>query len=160
VGVAITDCLAALYAVQGSCSRTSRGRALGKDQFVDIALLDSAVSILGLPTGHRRGDGPESRTPRQTRIPSLRHYEPFTRGRRPRRRCCGEPAVVVAILCRESGAGHSNTIHASPPTATGLQNRADPERKDLRAVPGSRTVNSLIDRMTAAGVPCGRVRDD
>src|SRR5215510_5777113 len=51
VGVAITDCLAALYAVQGILlAHVGRSRT-GEGQVVDIALLDSAVSVLGLPAG-------------------------------------------------------------------------------------------------------------
>src|SRR6185503_7764509 len=51
VGVAITDCLAALYAVQGILLAHIDRTRTGKGQFVDIALLDAAVSVLGLPAG-------------------------------------------------------------------------------------------------------------
>src|SRR6185503_8959120 len=51
VGVSITDCLAALYAVQGILLAHIDRTRTGKGQFVDIALLDAAVSVLGLPAG-------------------------------------------------------------------------------------------------------------
>ncbi len=87
VGVAITDCLAALYAVQGILLAHIQRMATGKGQFLDIALLDSAVSVLGLPvgivaaTGHspgRLGNG----------HPSLAPYEPYP---------AADGQVVVAV---------------------------------------------------------------
>src|SRR5678815_641280 len=53
VGVAITDCLAALYAVQGILLAHIQRERTGTGQFLDIALLDSAVSVLGLPVCRR-----------------------------------------------------------------------------------------------------------
>jgi formyl-CoA transferase len=51
VGVAITDCIAALYAVQGILLAHISRSQTGKGQFLDLALLDSAFSVLGLPAG-------------------------------------------------------------------------------------------------------------
>ena len=75
VGVAITDCLAALYAVQGILlAHISRSRS-GQGQFVDIALLDSAVSILGLPAGIVAATG---RSPAGSAT-NTRHWRPTSR---------------------------------------------------------------------------------
>ena len=76
VGVAITDCLAAQYAVQGILlALISRART-GQGQVVDIALLDAAVSILGLPAGIVAATG---RSPGRlgNAHPSLAPYEPY-----------------------------------------------------------------------------------
>ena len=51
VGVAITDCIAALYAVQAILLACISRSQTGRGQFLDIALLDSAVSVLGMPAG-------------------------------------------------------------------------------------------------------------
>ena len=75
VGVAITDCLAALYAVQGILL-AHISRSDGKGQFLDIALLDSAVSVLGLPAGIVAATG-KSPGRLGNEHPSLAPYEPY-----------------------------------------------------------------------------------
>jgi crotonobetainyl-CoA:carnitine CoA-transferase CaiB-like acyl-CoA transferase len=155
VGVAITDCLAALYAVQGILlAHIARART-GKGQFVDISLLDSAVSILGLPAGIVAATG---RSPGRlgNAHPSLAPYEPYP---------ASDGYVVVAVanpklwsrFCTAIGA---EALEHDPRFATNtdrLQNR-----EALNACIGSifrdQTVDALIERMSAAGVPCGRVR--
>ena len=56
VGVAITDCLAALYAVQGILLAHISRSSTGQGQFVDIALLDrrSRCSACTLASWPRR----------------------------------------------------------------------------------------------------------
>ena len=78
VGVAITDCLAALYAVQGILLAHIQPAADRQGQFVDIALLDSAVSVLGLPAGIVAATG---RVPAgsATRIRRWRRMSPIPR---------------------------------------------------------------------------------
>jgi crotonobetainyl-CoA:carnitine CoA-transferase CaiB-like acyl-CoA transferase len=76
VGVAITDCLAALYAVQGILLAHITRMGTGKGQFLDITLLDSAVSILGLPAGIFAATG-KSPGRLGNEHPSLAPYEPF-----------------------------------------------------------------------------------
>jgi formyl-CoA transferase len=155
VGVAITDCLAALYAAQGILlAHVSRMRT-GTGQFVDIALLDSAVSILGLPAGivAATGHGPGRLG---NEHPSLAPYEPYQ---------AADGHVIVAVanprlwtrFCAAVGAAH---LEHDPRFATNsdrLTNRAA-LNDAIRALFGSRTVDSLIDGLSAAGVPCGRVR--
>jgi crotonobetainyl-CoA:carnitine CoA-transferase CaiB-like acyl-CoA transferase len=155
VGVAITDCLAALYAVQGILlAHISRSRT-GKGQFLDIALLDSAVSVLGLPTGIVAAT---SRSPGRlgNEHPSLAPYEPYP---------AADGQVVVAVanprlwsrFCRAVGL---EDLERDPRFATNddrLRNRAELNaiiRKTFRDQP----VDAVLARLTAAGVPCGRVR--
>jgi len=155
VGVAITDCLAALYAVQGILlAQVSRLRT-GKGQFVDIALLDSAVSILGLPAGivAATGHGPGRLG---NEHPSLAPYEPYP---------AADGHVIVAVanprlwsrFCSAMGA---ESLEHDPRFATNsdrLRNRAA-LNDVIRPLFASQSVDSLIDRLSAAGVPCGRVR--
>jgi crotonobetainyl-CoA:carnitine CoA-transferase CaiB-like acyl-CoA transferase len=155
VGVAITDCLAALYAVQGILlAILSRGRT-GQGQFVDIALLDAAVSVLGLPAGIVAATG---RSPGRmgNEHPSLAPYEPFP---------AADGHVVVAVanprlwsrFCRVVGA---EPLEHDPRFATNsdrLQNRAA-LKAAIQEIFRDRTVDTLVQQLSAAGVPCGRVR--
>jgi crotonobetainyl-CoA:carnitine CoA-transferase CaiB-like acyl-CoA transferase len=155
VGVAITDCLAALYAVQGILlAHIERSRS-GKGQFVDIALLDAAVSILGLPTGIVAATG-KSPGRLGNAHPSLAPYEPFP---------AADGYVVVAVAnprlwSRFCAAVGADALERDPRFATNgdrLQNRAI-LNECIRDLFKDQKVDSLIGRMTAAGVPCGRVR--
>ena len=155
VGVAITDCLAALYAVQGILlAHISRLRS-GKGQVLDIALLDSAVSILGLPTGIVAATG---RSPGRlgNEHPSLAPYEPYR---------AGDGYVTVAVanprlwtrFCSAIGAEH---LEHDPRFATNsdrLENRTA-LNAIIRDVFQDKTVDWLLARLNDAGVPCGRVR--
>jgi crotonobetainyl-CoA:carnitine CoA-transferase CaiB-like acyl-CoA transferase len=155
VGVAITDCLAALYAVQGILLAHITRTRTGKGQCVDIALLDSAVSILGLPTGiaAATGQGPGRLG---NAHPSLAPYEPFP---------AADGHVVVAVanprlwsrFCSAVGADALERDSRFATNSDRLQNRAILNER-IRELFKDQTVDSLIERMTAAGVPCGRVR--
>jgi crotonobetainyl-CoA:carnitine CoA-transferase CaiB-like acyl-CoA transferase len=155
VGVAITDCLAALYAVQGILlAHISRART-GKGQFVDVALLDAAVSILGLPTGIAAATG---RSPGRlgNAHPSLAPYEPFP---------ASDGYVVVAVAnprlwSRFCAAVGADALEHDPRFATNSDRLANREALNdrIRDVFANQTVDSLIERLTSAGVPCGRVR--
>jgi crotonobetainyl-CoA:carnitine CoA-transferase CaiB-like acyl-CoA transferase len=155
VGVAITDCLAALYAVQGILLAHITRSTTNKGQFLDIALLDSAVSVLGLPAGIVAATG---RSPGRlgNEHPSLAPYEPY-----PAR----DGYVVVAVAnprlwSRFCGAVGAEALEHDPRFATNsarLANRAALNAAIVALFAGQ-TVDALIERLTAAGVPCGRVR--
>jgi crotonobetainyl-CoA:carnitine CoA-transferase CaiB-like acyl-CoA transferase len=155
VGVAITDCLAALYAVQGILlAHISRART-GKGQFLDIALLDSAVSVLGLPAGIVAATG-SSPGRLGNAHPSLAPYEPY-----PARD--GQVVVAVAnprLWTRFCGAVGAEALEHDPRFASNsdrLVNR-DALNAEIRARFADQTVDAILGRLTAAGVPCGRVR--
>jgi formyl-CoA transferase len=155
VGVAITDCLAALYAVQGILLAFVTRTRTGKGQVVDIALLDSAVSILGLPAGIVAATG-ESPGLLGNEHPSLAPYEPYH---------AADGHVIVAVanprlwarFCTAMGAA---SLEHDPRFATNsdrLTNRAA-LNEILNPMFATQSVDSLIARLSAAGVPCGRVR--
>jgi crotonobetainyl-CoA:carnitine CoA-transferase CaiB-like acyl-CoA transferase len=155
VGVAITDCLAALYAVQGILLAHIQRARTGKGQFLDIALLDAAVSVLGLPVGIVAATG-KSPGRLGNEHPSLAPYEPY-----PAR----DGQVVVAVanprlwsrFCAALGAAE---LEHDPLFATNdsrLRNRGA-LNDAIRALFRDQGVEELIERLTAAGVPCGRVR--
>jgi crotonobetainyl-CoA:carnitine CoA-transferase CaiB-like acyl-CoA transferase len=155
VGVAITDCLAALYAVQGILLAHITRQRTGKGQVVDIALLDAAVSVLGLPTGIVAATG-TSPGRLGNAHPSLAPYEPYP---------AADGQVIVAVanerlwsrFCAAVGAG---ALEHDPRFATNtdrLRNRAalNAQIEDLFR---DQPVDAIIGRLSAAGVPCGRVR--
>ena len=155
VGVAITDCLAALYAVQGILLAHISRSQTGKGQFLDIALLDSAVSVLGLPIGiaAATGHGPGRLG---NEHPSLAPYEPYP---------AADGHVVVAVAnprlwTRFCGAVGAEALEHDPRFATNtlrLHNR-QVLNEHIRELFEDQTVDSLIERLGKAGVPCGRVR--
>ena len=155
VGVAITDCLAALYAVQAILLAHISRSQTGTGQFLDIALLDSAVSVLGLPAGIVAATG---RSPGLlgNQHPSLAPYEPYP---------AADGHVIVAVanprlwsrFCSALGAA---TLEHDPRFATNddrLANR-DALNAVIRELFGEQPVDVLVERLAAAGVPCGRVR--
>jgi crotonobetainyl-CoA:carnitine CoA-transferase CaiB-like acyl-CoA transferase len=155
VGVAITDCLAAQYAVQGILlALLSRGRT-GEGQLVDIALLDAAVSVLGLPTGIVAATG-KSPGRLGNAHPSLAPYEPYA---------AADGLVIVAVanprlwsrFCQAVGA---EGLEHDPRFATNSDRLAHRSELNARITDlfRYRRVDDLIDALTAAGVPCGRVR--
>ena len=155
VGVAITDCLAALYAVQGILlAHISRGRT-GKGQVVDIALLDAAVSVMGLPAGIVAATG-ASPGRLGNAHPSLAPYEPYP---------AADGHVIVAVAnprlwSRFCSAVGLEELEHDPRFSTNtarLKNRLALNQR-VDAVFSRHTVDWLIERLAAAGVPCGRVR--
>ena len=155
VGVAITDCLAALYAVQGILLAHIARERTGQGQFVDIALLDSAVSVLALPSGIAAATG---RSPGRlgNQHPSLAPYEPYP---------AADGLVIVAVanprlwsrFCAALGAA---SLEHDPRFATNTDRVANREALNayIRDLFRDRTVDWVVERLTAAGVPCGRVR--
>ncbi len=155
VGVAITDCLAALYAVQGILLAHLGRQRTGKGQVVDIALLDAAVSVLGLPTGIVAATG-KSPGRLGNAHPSLAPYEPY-----PAR----DGYVIVAVanprlwsrFCAAVDAAHLEHDARFATNSDRLRHRTA-LNEIICALFKTRTVDWVIDRLSAAGVPCGRVR--
>jgi crotonobetainyl-CoA:carnitine CoA-transferase CaiB-like acyl-CoA transferase len=153
--VAITDCLAALYAVQGILLAHIQRQRTGKGQFLDIALLDSAVSVLGLPVGIVAATG---RSPGRlgNEHPSLAPYEPYP---------AADGQVVVAVanprlwtrFCAAMGVEHLEHDPRFADNTGRLANR-DALNGIIRQLFASQPVDSLLERLSDAGVPCGRVR--
>jgi crotonobetainyl-CoA:carnitine CoA-transferase CaiB-like acyl-CoA transferase len=155
VGVAITDCLAALYAVQGILLAHIQRMQTGRGQFLDIALLDSAVSVLGLPAGIVAATGA---SPGQlgNNHPSLAPYEPYP---------AADGQVIVAaanprLWSRFCAAVDAQSLEHDPRFADNsarVKNRAALTAR-IREIFADKSVDWLIERLSAAGVPCGRVR--
>ena len=155
VGVAMTDYLAGLYAMNGILLALRDRDETGLGQHVDIALLDAMTSTLALPanvlfaTGEelaREGNDHHSLTP----------YEAVA---------ASDGLVMVAVgnqrLWRQfcQAIGHPD-LETDPRFATNtdrMQHRT--ELKTLLAGKlGGLTRDTLIGRLRAHAVPCGQVR--
>jgi crotonobetainyl-CoA:carnitine CoA-transferase CaiB-like acyl-CoA transferase len=127
----------------------------GRGQFLDIALLDSAVSVLGLPAGIVAATG---RSPGRlgNAHPSLSPYEPYP---------CADGYVVVAVanprlwtrFCAAVSAEHLEHDPRFATNSVRLEHRAELNR-EIEALFENQTVDALIERLSTGGVPCGRVR--
>ncbi len=154
VGVAITDCLAALYAVQGILLAHISRQKTGKGQFLDLALLDSAVSVLGLPAGIVAATG-ESPGRLGNDHPSLAPYGPYP---------AADGQVIVAVanprLWTRFCAAFDPSLEHDPRFATNSDRLAHRDALNARveSLFRGRSVDQLLEVLGEAGVPCGRVR--
>lgn len=155
VGVAMTDFLAGLYAMNGILLALRDRDETGLGQHVDIALLDSMTSTLALPanvlfaTGEelgREGNDHHSLTP----------YEALE---------VSDGLVMIAVgnqrlwgqFCRAVG---QPELEADPRFVTNTERmRHRGELKaHLGALLGGWTRDAVIERLRAHAVPCGQVR--
>jgi crotonobetainyl-CoA:carnitine CoA-transferase CaiB-like acyl-CoA transferase len=155
VGIAVTDYLAGQYALQGILLALIERQQSGKGQFVDIALFDSMLSVMRLPFGIllATGAGP-GRVGNDH--PSIAPYEALQ---------AKDGLIIVAVA--------NPRLWAQFCEAIGCQAlRDDPRfrsnddrlchrqalKVQLEHVFEELTVEDLIGRLMARGVPCGRVR--
>jgi crotonobetainyl-CoA:carnitine CoA-transferase CaiB-like acyl-CoA transferase len=155
VGVAITDCLAALYAVQGILLAYISRQQTGRGQHLDLALLDSAVSVLGLPAGIVAATG-ASPGRLGNAHPSLAPYQPY-------RAADGHVIVAVAnerLWSKFCAAVGLDTLEHDPRFATNTDRLANRDQLNARieALFATRTVAAILAALQEAGVPSGRIR--
>ena len=155
VGVAITDYLAGLYAMNGILLALRDRDETGLGQHVDIALLDAMTSALALPanvffaTGQelgREGNDHHSLTP----------YEAVN---------VTDGLVVVAVgnqrlwhqFCRAIGQPELDTDPRFVTNTDRMQHRAELKTLLATCLAGL-TRDQLIGQLRAHAVPCGQVR--
>lgn len=154
-GVAITDYLAGVYALSGILLALRSRDLTGKGQLVDIALYDAILSTLSMPVGIHQATG---------QVPSrlgndhsaIAPYEVLQ---------ANGGAVMLAAanerlwrqLCLAVSAA---TLIDDPRFENNTQRvKNRPALKvELERAFASFGVDELIERLTGAGVPCGRVR--
>ena len=155
VGVAITDCLAALYAVQGILLAYISRQQTGRGQHLDLALLDSAVSVLGLPAGIVAATG-ASPGRLGNAHPSLAPYQPYP---------AADGYVIVAVanerlwskFCAAVGLDALEHDRRFATNTDRLANR-DELNARIHARFATRAVAEILDALQRAGVPSGRIR--
>lgn len=155
VGVAITDYLAGLYAMNGILLALRDRDRTGKGQHVDIALMDAMTSALALPAGiyFNTGEAP-GREGNQHH--SLTPYETIE---------VKDGLVVIAVgnqrLWRQFCAAVDATdLEHDPRFATNTDRMAHRPRlvEELQPRLARFTRDELINRLRAHNVPCAQVR--
>ena len=154
-GVAITDFLAGLYAVQGILLALYDRQRTGLGQHVDIALFDSMLSVMRLPLGILQATGSAP-----GRIgndhPSIAPYETLD---------LRDGKIIVAVgnprLWKQfCDAIERPGLMTDPRFATNADRVTNRMalKADLESAFDRFTLDGLIERLEAHKVPCGRVR--
>jgi len=155
VGVAITDYLAGLYAVQGILLALTDRQQSGLGQHVDISLFESMLSVMRLPMSVLLATGNDPTRVGNDHL-NIAPYEPL-RAR--------DGLIIVAVAnpglwVRFCDAIGRPDLRDDPRFATNtlrVQNR----QALKQAIEDSFqhfTVQALAERLQARNVPCGRVR--
>ncbi len=155
VGIAITDYLAGLYAAQGILLALIDRQRTGVGQHVDIALLDSLISALTLPAGLFFTTGQEPRRMGNDH-PSIAPYETFAARDGLIIIAAGNPRLWMQ-LCSALDAEHLTRDPRYLTNADRLRHRGALKR-ELETILENATVEDVLGRLRAHGVPCGRVR--
>ena len=155
VGVAITDYLAGLYAVQGILLAILDRERSGRGQLVDIALFDAMLSVMRLPLSFLLATGADPLRVGNDHL-SIAPYEPL-------RAKDGLLIVAVAnprLWVRFCDAIERPDLRSDPRFATNTDRVA--HRNELKGELETQlqrfSVDELTARLQAADVPCGRVR--
>jgi crotonobetainyl-CoA:carnitine CoA-transferase CaiB-like acyl-CoA transferase len=153
LGVAIADIVSGMFAAQGITLALYARERTGRGQAIDIAMLDSVVALLTYQAGICFATG--AAPPRLgNRHPTIVPYETFS---------AADGDFVLAVgnddqwgrFCRVAG------LDDDPRFATNRQRvtNYDELRPMLAERLQTRTRAQWIAALTAAGVPCGSVRD-
>jgi len=155
VGVAITDYLAGLYAVQGILLAVIDRQQSGLGQHVDIALFEAMLSVMRLPLSLLLATGVTPSRVGNDHL-SIAPYEPL-RAR--------DGLIIVAVAnpglwARFCDAIERPELRDDPRFGTNTDRVAnrDALKQAIEQAFQRFTVQELTARFEAANVPCGRVR--
>jgi formyl-CoA transferase/CoA:oxalate CoA-transferase len=153
LGVAITDVVSGMFAAQGISLALFARERTGRGQAVDIAMLDSVAALLTYQAGIYFATG-AAPTRLGNRHPTIVPYETFT---------ASDGEFVLAVgnddqwqrFCRVADLADEERFASNRQRVTAYA--------ELRPILADRlrteTRGYWIDRLTAAGVPCGSVRN-
>jgi crotonobetainyl-CoA:carnitine CoA-transferase CaiB-like acyl-CoA transferase len=154
-GVAITDYLAGLYAVQGILLALYDRQRSGLGQHVDIALYDSMLSVMRLPLGILLATG-ETPSRVGNEHPSIAPYETLNTREGPIIVAVGNPRLWKQ-LCEAIERPDLADDPRFRTNADRLANRAA-LKAELESSFERYGLQAVTDRLVAHKVPCGRVR--
>ena len=156
LGVAIADIVSGMFAAQGVLLALFARERSGRGQAVDVGMLDAAAALLTYQAGIYFATG-AAPAPMGNRHPTIVPYETFD---------ASDGAFVLAVGNDEQWQRFCSAAEA--PALAGDErfrtNRARVTRYDeLRPILAERLRQRprrhWIERLSAAGVPCGSVRD-
>jgi crotonobetainyl-CoA:carnitine CoA-transferase CaiB-like acyl-CoA transferase len=155
VGVAITDYLAGLYAVQGILLALHERTTSGRGQHVDIALFDAMLSVMRLPHAVLVATGNDPTRAGNDHL-TIAPYEPL-------RAKDGLLIVAVAnprLWGRFCEAIERPDLRDDPRfrTNSDRMTHRDQLKRELESDFAQWTVDELTARLEQRSVPCGRVR--
>lgn len=153
LGVAIADIVSGVFAAQGVLLALLARERTGQGQLVDVGMLDSVAALLTYQAGIYFATGS---APRRigNRHPTIVPYETFA---------ASDGEFVIAVgndqqwrrFCTVAGLDHDERFATNRLRVT----RYDELKPILAGRLRTETRQSWIARLTAAGVPCGSVRD-
>jgi crotonobetainyl-CoA:carnitine CoA-transferase CaiB-like acyl-CoA transferase len=153
LGVAIADIVSGMFAAQGVTTALFARERTGRGQQIDIAMLDSVAAILSYQAGiyFATGTAPARMG---NRHPTIVPYETFT---------ASDGEFVLAVgnddqwqrFCRVAEFDAGERFATNRQRVTLYQDL----RPMLDACLSAKPRNHWITQLTAAGVPCGSVRD-
>jgi crotonobetainyl-CoA:carnitine CoA-transferase CaiB-like acyl-CoA transferase len=155
VGVAITDYLAGLYAMQGILLALVERQTSGRGQYVDIALFDAMLSVMRLPLGVLLATGECPSRVGNDHL-SIAPYEPMR---------AKDGLIIVAVAnprlwVRFCAAIERLDLRDDPRFRTNADRVRHREalKEEIEATFAGYTVEELTRRLEAQNVPSGRVR--
>ena len=156
VGIAIADLVGGLYGAQGILTALIAREKTGEGQHVDIALLDSLVSLLSYQAGIYIATG-ESPTRKGNRHPLSTPYEDFA---------TEDGRVIIAAgnqrlwetLCTKV-LMQPDLIKDSRFLTMADRNANEPALKQIiEGITSRKTTDEWIKLLGQEGIPCGRIR--
>ena len=155
VGVAITDYLAGLYAIQGILLALHERATSGLGQHVDIALFDAMLSVMRLPHAVLTATGQDPTRAGNDHL-TIAPYEPLHAKD-------GQLIVAVAnprLWDRFCDAIERPDLRDDPRFGTNTDRVANRHalKRELETQFAQWTVDELTARLARRSVPCGRVR--
>ncbi len=156
VGIAVTDLMTGMYATQAILAALFHRERTGEGQYIDMALLDSAVAMLAnMNTNYLVSGVPPRRW--GNAHPNVVPYQAFR---------CADQWMIVAVgndgqfrrLCEVGGRAQLADDPRFARNADRIRNREAliPLVAEMMA---ERTMNEWIDALEKAGVPCGPIND-
>ncbi len=155
VGVAMTDYFAGQFLFSSILLALRERDRSGRGQAIDISLFDSILATMTLPAGIYFATG--KKPPRiGNQHPSIAPYETFRASDGLAMVCAGNPRLWIQF-CRAIGRPELPDDPRFSANTGRLRNRAELVAI-VEAQIGSWTVDDLLAKLEAHGVPCGRVR--